>query len=237
MLYHLATVTLAPVLVAQGTYVRKVTPRLPEPEGARAGVWGSGPALRLLILGDSAAAGVGVDSQAQALSGRVVAALGEFHRVHWKLLADTGHDSSDVVKRLDEAQPEVFDVAVLSVGVNDVTGRTPVKRWLTNLAAITRLLAEKFQVRRILFSSVPPMHHFPALPQPLRWWLGRRAVTLNSHARSISARHARWEFVDVAFPLESGFMASDGFHPGEPAYALWGQHLAGLIRDDAARLL
>ena len=69
MIYYLAMVLLAPVLVAQGIYVKRVTPRLSEPEGVRFGVFGAGPKMKLLIVGDSAAVGVGAATQHQALSG------------------------------------------------------------------------------------------------------------------------------------------------------------------------
>lgn len=232
MLYHMATLTLAPVFLLQGIWVRRTTPRLPEPEGARSGVWGTGPGLRLLILGDSAAAGVGVASQADALSGKLVAALGAFHCVAWKLLAESGHDSAAVLEQLRRAPTEVFDVVVMSVGVNDVTGRTPVSDWLRNLHDIATLLTTKFQARRILFSSVPPMHVFPALPQPLRWWLGARAEALNEHAAALAHHHPHWNRVAIPFPFEPGYMATDGFHPGAQAYSLWGNHVAMIIREE-----
>ena len=54
----MTTLALAPLLVVQGWYVKRVTPRLPEAEGARQGVTGQGQRLRLLVVGDSAAAGV-----------------------------------------------------------------------------------------------------------------------------------------------------------------------------------
>ncbi len=57
-----------PVLVTQGPFIKLRTERLEEPKGAREGVVGQGPDLRLLIIGDSSAAGVGVTSQSQALS-------------------------------------------------------------------------------------------------------------------------------------------------------------------------
>ena len=59
----LAKVLLGPVLLAQGIYTRRMTPRLPEAEGERQGEAGSGDVLRLLIVGDSAAAGVGAATQ------------------------------------------------------------------------------------------------------------------------------------------------------------------------------
>ncbi len=54
---------LGPLLLAQGLYVRKTISKLPEPQGDRAGICGSGRELHMLILGDSAAAGVGAASQ------------------------------------------------------------------------------------------------------------------------------------------------------------------------------
>ena len=97
--------------MVQGLYVRFVTPRLPEPSGARFGVSGSGPSLSLLILGDSAAAGVGVTTQDEALSGRLAAVLGSQFRVSWKLMAQTGNRAKDIASILAAASPERFDAA------------------------------------------------------------------------------------------------------------------------------
>ena len=59
MLYEIRTALLAPLIVPQGLWVRATIPLLQEPPGERQGTSGDGPPLRLLILGDSAAAGVG----------------------------------------------------------------------------------------------------------------------------------------------------------------------------------
>ncbi|EKS9872121.1 SGNH/GDSL hydrolase family protein, partial [Burkholderia cepacia] len=47
--YPFATAALGPLLFAQGRYVRRVTPRLPEAAGPRDGVAGDGPPLRVLV--------------------------------------------------------------------------------------------------------------------------------------------------------------------------------------------
>ncbi len=61
---------LAPLLVAQAVATRRRAPLLPEAQGrARRRVGGGADALRLLIAGDSSAAGVGVARQDQALAG------------------------------------------------------------------------------------------------------------------------------------------------------------------------
>ena len=75
MRHALATVLLGPLLLLQGRHVRRVTPTLPEPPGDRRGITGTGPELRLLILGDSAPADVGASHQSEALLGQLVSAL------------------------------------------------------------------------------------------------------------------------------------------------------------------
>ncbi len=230
MKYQIAAIGLAPLIIAQGLYVRWVTPRLPEPEGERSGITGSGSPLSLLILGDSAAAGVGVSTQSQALSGKLVALLRADFQVSWKLLAQTGRTAQEIARQLTLETPDKFDVVVTSVGVNDVTHGTNTKKWLDQQNRIIELLLSKFHSRHILLSSIPPMHLFPALPQPLRWYLGRRAKRLNSELKKMIAGNRQCEFVTVDFPLEAAYMAGDGFHPGAIAYCIWADHLAGIIR-------
>jgi len=226
----LAAIGLAPVLIAQALYVRRVTPRLPEPSGERSGVHGSGPLLKLLIVGDSAAAGVGVPLQNQALSGQLARALGEDFRVSWKLIAQTGHRAKDVLAVLEETDPEKFDVVVTSIGVNDVTHGTGRQTWIARQEKIIRLLLSKFHSPFIVLSGIPPMHLFPALPQPLRWYLGSRASQFNRALQKAVESCSRCRFVRIDFPLEASYMADDGFHPGARAYAFWADHLANVIR-------
>ncbi|SFL91012.1 SGNH/GDSL hydrolase family protein [Marinobacter zhejiangensis] len=231
MLYPLSTLLLLPFLLIQGRRVRRDTPRLPEPPGERHGQQGEGAPLRVLILGDSAAAGVGARHQDEALSGRLVTALAERHRVSWTLLAQTGRTSSDVLTALAEQPTESYDVALVSVGVNDVTGRTGTRDWQANLGALVADLRTRLNVRYILFTAVPPMGRFPALPQPLRWYLGLRADQLNGLLQSVCAAEAGCDYLAVPFPLDANLMASDGFHPGRDAYTLWGQYGAQRITD------
>ncbi|SHK15310.1 Lysophospholipase L1 [Marinobacter antarcticus] len=230
MLYPLSTLALAPVLIGQGRYVRRVTPRLPEPEGERQGSVGEGPELRLLILGDSAAAGVGVSNQQDALAGQLVSKLATDHRVSWALLAGTGRTAADVLEALNAAPENHYDVVIVSVGVNDVTGRTSTQQWLSFLNELADRLVDGMGATRVLFTAIPPMHLFPALPQPLGWYLGMRARQLNGLMESVCASRGNVEYLCVSFPFEPGFMASDGFHPGLDAYRLWAEHSARAIR-------
>ncbi|KVG67335.1 SGNH/GDSL hydrolase family protein [Burkholderia cenocepacia] len=232
--YPFATAALGPLLFAQGRYVRRVTPRLPEAAGPRSGEAGDGPPLRVLVLGDSAAAGVGVATQSDALAGQLARALAVTHRVSWKLLARTGLTTQDLVDWLAAEPAEPFDVAVTSLGVNDVTGGVSPARWLAAQAALVGLLAARFQVEHAVLSAVPPMERFPALPQPLAWYLGLRAKRLNAALAGWAATQPHCTFLRVALPLERHLMAADGFHPAAAACAAWAGQVAAALRQRAA---
>ncbi len=171
-----------------------------------------------------------MSAQQDALSGHLVAGLSSAFELSWKLVARTGHTVKDVLDELLAVAPEPFDVAFICVGVNDVTGRTRPDRWIARQGALIELLASRFGVAHVIFSGLPPMHVFPALPQPLRWYLGTKAALLEDSLRGLVERDARCELLRVDFPMEPGYMASDGFHPGAAAYRLWGSVAAAAIR-------
>src|SRR5690554_4997017 len=111
---------LAPWLIWQGRKVRKNTLRLPEAAGPREGQQGSGTPLRLLVLGDSAAAGVGCETQQQALTGQLVSILAPQHQLVWQLWAQSSLTSAGLLELVHAQPAQAFDVVVISVGVNDV---------------------------------------------------------------------------------------------------------------------
>lgn len=222
----LVKVLLGPLLLLQARRVRRRMPRLPEPEGARSGRTGHGPPLRLLLAGDSAAAGVGAATQETALAGRLVGRLAGQRSVQWRLSARTGLTTEQIAARLADEADAHFDVAVLSIGVNDVTGRVDPAQWLVALEQLVRVLRGQCGVRRIVFAPLPPMHHFPALPQPLRWFLGSRAKAFNRQLAAFVARQPDCSLVALDFGFDRSWMASDGFHPGPRAYAFWAEAAA-----------
>lgn len=224
--FPLATLLLAPLLIYQGRYVRRVTPRLPEPAGARSGDSANNRARSLLILGDSAAAGVGVAQQKAALSGQLLKRLGDWR---WRLLATSGDASLDLLARLKEEAPCHYDVVVLSVGVNDVTSRIDSRRWLRLQQQLLTRIGELFSPHQVIFSALPPMQQFPALPQPLRCYLGRRATRFNKLLGDWLATSSHGQLLTPKLPLTTGSFAVDGFHPGAAAYALWAEQLAQAI--------
>ena len=230
MFDNLVTLALAPILFFQGRRVRLSTPRLPEPPGDRAGVQGEGTLLRLLILGDSAAAGVGASHQSEALSGNLIAELSADYRLDWRLIAKTGATTQSTLKAREKLTDETFDIVVLSLGVNDVTGQVALPTWLEQQRSLRSWCFNTLGAKLVISSGLPLMGQFPALPQPLRWYLGRRANQFDGALKRELDKVQSSEYSSLRFSSTPDLMASDGFHPGPEIYAEWAKRVAQSIR-------
>lgn len=218
----------APLLVAQALWVAARARRLPEAGGPRDGVAGRGSELRLLILGDSSAAGVGVADQAQALAGQVVAALSVRCCVRWRLLARSGATVGRAAAMLDALGEERFDVALVALGVNDVKNGVRLAAFEAGYGALLEALRGRFGVGHVVISGVPPMGAFPILPSPLREVMGARAGRFDAVLRRL-AEAGDASHLPMDFEMDASAMAEDGFHPGAAVYAQWGTRAAALI--------
>ena len=136
----LARIILLPVLAAQGLWVRYKAGFLPEPPGDRRGEAGTGPVLRLLVIGDSSAAGVGTDRQADSVVGQLVKRLSGQFNVHWTLHAETGETTQSALTKLRGREVGTFDLAVVVLGVNDVTHGATFRGYIIPMALMTDLL-------------------------------------------------------------------------------------------------
>ena len=219
---------LGPTLLLQGLWVRMRTPRLPEADGPRRGQTGTGPRLRLLILGDSSAAGVGVASQSEALLGQLTRALGCHYTVAYRLEARTGATTADALDTLVRPGMGPFDVVVTALGVNDLTAGRKIPAWLADQKCLIDRLHARLKPRVILISGLPPVHLFPALPQPLRWYLGNGARGFSSALEALAKANGAL-FLPLDFSLDIPQMATDGFHPGRGVYREWGRRAAAGI--------
>ncbi len=234
-----AKLILSPVLVAQVLMTRARLPRLPEPEGHREGVVGQGAPLSLLVAGDSSAAGVGVGHQREALAAQLAAEVARMGglRVAWHLRAKSGLTTAQTLELLKSEPLPTFDLAVLVTGVNDVVDQWPSHRAVAAREALANWLRNALGVKHVVFAQLPPVHHFPGLPQPLRWIAGSdarrhdRALGEWAHTRSDVSR------AEISLEVNRGVMAADGFHPGAPVYRQCAhaiaQHAATLLRSGA----
>lgn len=212
----------APVLVVQGRRLRRDTPRLPDAAQPWQGKLDGPDPLRLLVLGDSTAAGVGAATQDEALPGnlaRQLAALGG-RGVQWSAAGRNGATAHDLVTDyLETAVAQRWDVVFLTIGANDALGlrsraafARDIRRILTGLTAVSPV---------VLMSSLPAFFRFELLPNPLRSSLYRHSRSLEDAAREVVATFDTVHISPPPPPYTAGFFATDLFHPSASGYRDW----------------
>lgn len=204
------------ISLPQALYVQKTAVRFQGASGLPRGTIGQGPPIKLLGVGDSVIAGVGVSLFPLSLTAQLateMAATGEC-RVSWSALGRTGLNAREV-RRLfcDQAPGQSVNLMLVSVGVNDTTGLKSLKHWRHSLGQLVDTLHQHSPEALIILLGLPPMQHFPLLPRPLRWVIGLRAWQLEQMARELAQNHVWLQQIPLAFRPEPCQFADDGYHP------------------------
>ncbi|HVM00239.1 MAG TPA: SGNH/GDSL hydrolase family protein [Egibacteraceae bacterium] len=199
---------------------------------------GSGPPLRLVVLGDSTAAGVGsptIEGSLPALIAERVA--GALHRsVDVVGHGVSGARTADI---LDEQVPLLTDtpadVLVISVGSNDVTHVTPpwtLARRTTELLTAAR---EAVPGTPVVLAGIPLFEGTPRLPVPLRWIVIAYARPLRNAQRTAALEVPGVRYADIARDASPRFrgvpdaMSADGYHPSPVGYGFWADAIAAEV--------
>jgi lysophospholipase L1-like esterase len=177
---------------------------------------GGSPARRVVVLGDSAAAGHGLTSADEGIARRVGRALhardGRATRV--RSVARDGARTADV---LAEQLPAAAgaDLVVLGVGVNDATKRTPLaalEDQLRELLVTLRAIAARRDA--VVLLGCPDLSAAPGVPPVLRPLLGWRCRAV-AGVQATVARQLEVPLVPVDRALlRPEVFGPDGFHPG-----------------------
>lgn len=226
-----AAFALGPVLAVQGARTLARVPRLPEAGGPRSGGVGEAgeDALTVLVVGESTAVGVGVDTHeegmAAALARRVHEVSGE--PVRWSVVGRNGARlRANARRRLPGVSGE-FDCAVVVLGVNDTLGLTSTRRWRAEMETLLATLRRGLRDGGlVVLAGVPQLLHFPALPQPLRTVMGLHGRALDAVLAQVAAENADVVHVPTPAMEDHADLAADGFHPSARGYRQWGDLIA-----------
>ncbi|MBZ5739780.1 SGNH/GDSL hydrolase family protein [Nocardioides mangrovi] len=206
-----------------------------------------GPAITIAVLGDSSAAGYGVDRVEETPGALLASGVAERadRRVHLRAYAVVGAQSADLADQVDRALPQRPDVAVILVGANDVTHTVLPAASVRHLVESVRRLREAGCA--VLVGTCPDLGTIkpimPPLKQVARHWSRRIAA-----AQTIAVVEEGGRTVSLASILGPEFAAApallfgpDQFHPSAHGYRSLAQVLLpstlaalGLIPDDEA---
>jgi lysophospholipase L1-like esterase len=216
----------ASVLAVEGLVARRrryVTSDLAPPGS---GKFGGGRGVRLVVLGDSTAAGFGVAVTGETVGGRLAELLAATGRqVHLSSAAVAGSRAIDldaqVARVLVHGAP---DVAVVLMGGEDAIAFTPLDVVESELTATIRRLTAAGSA--VVLGTCPDLGAARNFGQPLREimaWSGRRVAAASTRA----AEAAGVGVVDLAgrtggvFRADPGTLSADGYHPSADGYQLW----------------
>jgi lysophospholipase L1-like esterase len=196
------------------------------------------PALRMVWLGDSTAAGVGASDADHAIPRRVARALDRPADLISR--AVSGARASDVVDdQLDGLASLEPDAVLVSIGANDVVHLTSRDAFRRSYEALVAGVPDD---ALLVILGVPDMGAPERYLQPLRGIAGLRGRQLDEVSESIAQEHDA-VYVDIAG--ETGptmrsdpdrYFAADGYHPSDDGYALWADAVLAQLQPALARV-
>jgi len=217
-----------PLLLLQGRKLDRALPRLSPAAGPRAGlIEGSGEPLRLLVFGESTAVGVGVETIEEAVVGRFASIVNQRsgRAVAWEAAGLPGATVSEGhAHMLPTLQPAPRDLVLVLFGANDTLARRHARHFVADMHALIEGLRARVGGAHIMMSAVPPLGTFPALPQPLRAYMGAWSRWLDMALARVALPGVHYAPVNI--PMVPELFARDGFHPGPLGYQRWAETLA-----------
>ena len=199
--------------------------------GRPAGTVGQGACeVRLLVVGESSAVGVGVRSYDETLAAHIAAIYSERSGcvVHWSAIGKSGATVDELSALLAQQPPDSLkaDIVVMAIGVNDVLRLRSPLHWRRSLRSLIDLLQVSTGCQLMLLSPIPPLWKFVLLPVPLRYLLGAQALLLDGCSQIVVARDSRVRHLCIPLLDQTSMLCEDRFHPSSCGYREWARHVA-----------
>lgn len=239
----LLAVPLLPILYFKGKQIRKSIPKLPEAIGTEGMAGKEHKAeIRLLCLGESTMAGVGVKTHQEGFVGTLAKELSTLvaKKVKWKVMAKSGYTAKDINQKLVSKITENYDIIVIGLGGNDSFQLNSPMQWQKDVQVLIDSVRIKHSDIPIAFTNMPPIKLFPAFTWPINYVLGGRGELLGEALEQVVAKNSNVYFSSEIIDLEvwtkrysvknetSAFF-SDGVHPSLLTYQVWAKDFANFL--------
>jgi lysophospholipase L1-like esterase len=218
----------AGLLYGQAVLARKNIPaaRAPAPRSdGRYGTDNRGVDIRLAVLGDSSAAGFGVERARDTTAALLAAGIAErLHRpVTLHCYAVVGATSAGLAPQVVRAAADSPELAIILIGANDVTHRVRTPIAIAHLAKAVAAL--RSAGAEVIVCTCPDLGTIRPIQPPLRW-LARRWSRDLAAAQTVASVEAGARTVSLGDLLGPQFASApdrmfgaDRFHPSAIGYA------------------
>lgn len=149
--------------------------------------------------------------------------------MRWRLVAKTGTTADSAIELVTKESLEPTDVLIFCLGTNDVLSQTHPRQFIRTYRRLVEELSAEVGARFVVINGLPPIHILTAVPQPLRWYLGRYARRLDVDLRRWISLEPNVRYVSLQWAAVAADLASDGFHPGKGQYQQWASLLADSV--------
>lgn len=229
MIQKILTSLKLPLVFVQGAYFFIKMKKLADPDGSRKGIVGQGQTIKLLVIGDSSALGVGCKKMEETSTGVLVKQLSATYQVNYHICAFTGYTTAQVLAAVKQLPLTPFDYVVISVGSNDIVKGNSLKKWKQHSDALNAYIEKNFNPKKILMSAIPPFQKLPTLPYLMRHYLAERSQSMNYYLIAHSHTNPIYNYLDLDFDFLPEYISEDGFHPSSALYKIQGERLANFI--------
>lgn len=224
-----AAVATTGVLFGQARRARRTIPMAEAPPPRCDGVYGvkfPGSPITMVVLGDSSAAGYGVHRRRETPGALLATGLSRrLHRpVRLHRFAVVGSLSAGLKPQVESALECQPDIAVILIGGNDVTNRTPPAVAVRYLVDAVRAL--RAAGTEVVVGTCPDLGSIQPIQAPLRWFARRWSRQLAA-AQTVAVVEAGGWTVSLGDLLGPRFAAEptrmfgwDRFHPSAEGYAM-----------------
>lgn len=237
------TFFLLPVLYFQGKKIRQTVPKLPEATGP-SGISGRDydQPLRMVCLGESTIAGVGVRTHKDGFVGALATTLATQlkRQIVWEVVARSGYTVKSVRHKLLSRISNNPQLIIVGLGGNDAFTLNRPTRWVAEIRALIKSLKKDHPEAVIAFTNMPPIKIFPAFTKSIKGTVGSLVELLGQELEVVVQEFDAVYYNKEVINLEvwkkryniSGDVSeffSDGVHPSELTYQVWGKDFAAYL--------
>lgn len=242
----LLSIPLLPLMYWQGKRIRASVPQLPEaegPQGQSPFPQGEQSPLKLLTLGESTIAGVGVKSHAEGFTGTLAKELAKHYQrsIDWRVYARSGYTAQKVTTKIvPKIEEEQADLIVIGLGGNDAFTLNRPSQWKRDVEDLIKALQSKFPEATLVFINMPPIKLFPAFTFLIKFTIGNLVEILGEELQDLVKGQEKVHYFGEKITLETWIeryqvkespdaFFSDGVHPSKLTYQTWARDVAGNV--------